>query len=305
MGLSSKDVLHKAALNSDAISVMSPKERTKLQDLLTSMLKDIQKACSLMGVEIVLCGGSCLGAVRHQGFIPWDDDMDISMFREDWDLFKTRFDELLGGKYVLEAPNYNDKDSKYPWSKIYLKGTEYVEVFDINYPYNKGISIDVFVIENVHRLRFVQYFDASIAALFKYVATSMLFYKYPNDLMKQMFSHTFKSKMYFDSRRLLGWFFSCVSHKKWLEWYDKFISRHKEASMMVTIPTGTRLYLGEMLNRNIWLPFSKGVFNGVKVNLPKNPDLYCKNLYGNNYMQIPPVEKREPHPIVKLSFQNE
>lgn len=74
---------------------------------------------------------------------------------------------------------------------------------------------------------------------------------------------------------------------------------------MVTIPTGTRLYLGEMLNRNTWLPFSKGVFNGVEVNLPKDPDFYCKNLYGNNYMQLPPVEKRETHPIVKLSFLNE
>lgn len=305
MELSSKKILHTVSLNSEELRDISEEERLKLQQVLVDILQDIQQACEHIGVEIVLCGGSCLGAVRHQGFIPWDDDLDISMFREDWDLFKTRFDELLGERYVLEAPNYNDSDSKYPWSKIYLKGTEYVEVFDINYPYNRGISIDVFVIENVHRLRLVQYFDASIAALFKYVATSMLFYKYPNDLMKQMFSHTFKSKMYFDCRRILGWLFSCVSHKKWLEWYDKFISRHKEVSTKVTIPTGARLYMGEVLNRNIWLPFSKGVFNGVEVNLPKNPDLYCKNRYGNNYMQIPPVEKREPHPIVKLSFPNE
>lgn len=305
MELSSKKILHTVSASSGKLREIGEVERLKLQQVLVAILVDIEHACETIGVDYVLCGGSCLGAVRHNGFIPWDDDIDISMFRKDWDLFKNQFEELLGDKYVLEAPNYNNKDSKYPWSKIYLKGTEYVDMFDVNYPYEHGISIDIFVIENVAKSKMMRAMDSVCAAVFKFVSTSLLFYKYPNPLVKEMFSLTTQSKIYYSLRRGLGCLCSIISHKRWLDWYDKFISRHHDSSDMVTIPTGTRLYAGEMLSRDIWLPYSKGHFCGYEVNLPHDVDKYLRNLYGDDYMQVPPKEKQEPHAVVKLTFPEE
>ena len=91
-------------------------------------------------------------------------------------------------------------------------------------------------------------------------------------------------KKYYSLRRGLGWQCSVISRKRWLDWYDKFISRHHDSSNMVTIPTGTKLYAGEMLSRDIWLPYSKGQFCGYEVNLPHDVDKYLRNLYGDDYM---------------------
>lgn len=302
MELNSKKLLHALSIGTNKLIEIGDSERVKLQGVLVEMLIDIQCACEKMGVAFCLCGGSCLGAVRHKGFIPWDDDVDVAMFREEWEIFKSQFEVLLGDKYVLESPNYQNRDSKYPWSKIYLKGTEYVDIFDQNYPYEKGINIDVFVIENVSRYKAIRILDGLLATSFKFVSTSMLFYRYPNQLVKAMFSLTTSSKIYYVLRRCLGFLFSGISHERWLRWYDIYISRHHEASEMVTIPTGTRLYSGEMHPREVWLPFSKGLFCGHEVNLPHDADRYIRNMYGNNYMQIPPKEKQETHSVVRLKF---
>lgn len=305
MEFNSKKMLHSVSMGTDTLRVLSDGERNRLQKVLVDMLVDIQHICDSVGVEFALCGGSCLGTVRHKGFIPWDDDVDIVMFRKEWDLFKSHFDKFFGDKYVLESPNYGNRDSKYPWSKIYMKGTEYVDVFDINYPFEHGISIDVFVIENVAKSSIVRMFDSICATLFKFVATSMLFYKYPNELVRKMFSLTIKSKFYYVFRRGLGCIFSVIPHKEWLRWYDIFISRHTKESYMVTIPTGTNLYFGEMLPRDVWLPYSKGQFCGYEVNLPHRADMYLRNMYGDDYMKIPPKEKQETHSVVKLTFPEE
>ena len=174
-------------------------------------------------------------------------------------------------------------------------------MFDINYPYEHGISIDIFVIENVASSALFRYIDSFLSNLFKFGATSILFYKYPNPLVRKMFSLSFISRLYYASRRALGCLFSVITHKRLLKWYDGMISRHPNTDM-VTIPTGTRLYSGEMLPKEVWKPYSKATFSGVEVNIPNKADIYLKNLYGDNYMQIPPTEKRETHFVVKLKF---
>jgi phosphorylcholine metabolism protein LicD len=136
----------------------------------------------------------------------------------------------------------------------------------------------------------------------KYIATSMLYYKYPNKELIKFFMATFSSATYFRMRQLLGFLFSFVSHKTWLKWYDRFASRHKGESEMVTIPTGTHLYKGEMLPRNVWLPYSKAKFDGKEVNIPHLPEKYLTMMYGSNYMQLPPEKDRVTHPIYKLKF---
>ena len=69
--------------------------RKKLQSVLLDMLRDVLRVCSDYNIDVFLLGGTALGAVRHKGFIPWDDDIDIGMTREAYVRFKKIFEETL------------------------------------------------------------------------------------------------------------------------------------------------------------------------------------------------------------------
>lgn len=289
-------------MDSDILHVITDEERAKLQKVLLGMLKDVIEACRQLNIDCTLIGGSVLGAVRHQGFIPWDDDLDIGMTRSEWNIFKEHFDSVLGNKYVLEAPNYNDKDSKQLLSKINLKDSEYVMIEEVNFPYINCIFLDVFIIDYVSDNCVVRSFDAFTANLMRLMAITMQEYKYPSPIMKEAMMSSKATKIYYFVRQIIGCFSSLLmSHKTLGKWFDRFVSRHRKPTKRATVATGLKRYRKETLDSNVWFPYSKGIFEGISVNLPHDPDKYLSFIYGE-YMKLPPLEKRETHAIVKLKF---
>lgn len=105
----------------ELLKPMTPENSKKLKTVLVGMLSDLQQVCMDNDIDVMLAYGSALGAVRHKGFIPWDDDLDVYLTREDWNKFKCLFDKELGDKYILEGPNCNELPSKNTFAKIYLK----------------------------------------------------------------------------------------------------------------------------------------------------------------------------------------
>lgn len=117
-----------------------------LQEKLLEMLKWLHVFCLNNGIEYYAIGGTLLGAVRHQGFIPWDDDIDIAMTRDHY----ARFQKLMQqdqGKYRLETPMSPAKDYRYPISKLYDTSTTLVE--NMHPPCKRGVFIDVFPIDGI------------------------------------------------------------------------------------------------------------------------------------------------------------
>ena len=302
MGKSAKEIMNNLALKSNCLMEVDQDMSNHLHDVLVEMMQDIHNVCIKREIGYALVGGSCLGAVRHQGFIPWDDDIDISMLREDWEKFRSCFDEELGEKYVMEAPQYGNKDCKTTWAKVYKKKTVLQEIMDVDTPYEQGIFIDIFFYENVSNNKIIRKIDACLSDFLKGVATSMVFYKYPNELMKQYYGATPQTKRYYNMRRFLGFLFSWMSHKRFCDCYDKFVSRHKSPSEYITAPTGRKNYMGEILQRKWWIPQKQVKFENTEILVPADSHNYLLTLFGKNYMQLPPVEKREKHFIVKLKF---
>lgn len=80
----------------------NPDELRKIQILSTLLMDELDRVCTELGISYQAYGGTAIGAVRHKGFIPWDDDVDISMFREDYEIFWRKhlrfFDQIFAFK---------------------------------------------------------------------------------------------------------------------------------------------------------------------------------------------------------------
>ena len=103
---------YKALLNSlsddSSLRQLTNEEVVKLRTAFLGAFRDLVACCDQHHLTVMLIGGSVIGAVRHQGFIPWDDDLDIAMPRADFEKLKSIFNKELGEKYILSSPNYQD-----------------------------------------------------------------------------------------------------------------------------------------------------------------------------------------------------
>ena len=122
----------------------------EVQLIQLNMLLKVDEICRLNNIRYYLIGGSALGAVRHKGFIPWDDDVDIGMFRRDYDQFLDIADKFLDNKYFLQT-NRTDPDYHGPYAKLRANNTTYIEKVSrsLGAKIHQGIFIDIFPLDNV------------------------------------------------------------------------------------------------------------------------------------------------------------
>lgn len=105
---------------------MNEKDLKKLHELLVMLSEEVKRICNDNGIKYSLTGGSMIGAVRHKGFIPWDDDMDIAMLREDYDKFLKACETQLGPAFEIQTMD-NDPNYFIGFAKIILKDTYLVQ----------------------------------------------------------------------------------------------------------------------------------------------------------------------------------
>ena len=118
-------------------------ELRRIQLLELDLLKKVKKICEKYGLVYYLVSGTLLGAVRHKGFIPWDDDIDIAMPYNDYCIFLTLAQKELGDKYFVQ--NFNTEDGfNRGFTKIRINNTTYVSTENIDSTIHQGIWIDIF-----------------------------------------------------------------------------------------------------------------------------------------------------------------
>lgn len=131
-------------------------EINKLQKIQLSMLKDFDAVCQRHRISYQLFSGTALGAVRHKGFIPWDDDIDVVMLREDYErFFDSASKELDSNKYYVQR----EFSEHWPmfFSKLRLNGTTYIEKYHSHDArIHQGIYIDIFPCDNLSDSRLMQ-----------------------------------------------------------------------------------------------------------------------------------------------------
>lgn len=297
-------ILQELAKQTNTLHELSEAESKQLKAVLLDMYKDVAALCEQHHLTMMLCGGSALGAIRHQGFIPWDDDLDILMPRPDYErLIALLKDGALGNDYEYNTPNAKT-DCKNVWLKIYRKGTESIDVYTPqDAPFPKGIYLDVFALDGVPSSRLGQQIKGLIANGLQFCSILTLYAQYPNDLLKQMMSADKQALRRYKFKVALGSILKIIPHRHWVWWFDQWV-KDENMTGKIGIPTGREYYCGEIFDKDVYLPPTLATFEGEQVLVPNQIDRYLTNLY-HNYMQLPPIEKRERHMICKLQFNKE
>jgi lipopolysaccharide cholinephosphotransferase len=274
----------------------------KLQHVLFGILKDIDAACCQSGVCYTLSGGTCLGAVRHHGFIPWDDDIDLNMTHADFDKFASALSGMFPGKYTLQIPGKTPGyDLGFP--RVRLNGTILRSREDIDKPAAQcGAYVDIFYIENIPNgvvARGVHGF-VSMALGFGYSCRRFAAYA---DQYKKLVADDPEALKIFKRKERIGRLFSFWSPEKWAKVWNNWNSNCKDKnSNFVSIPVGRNHYFKETYQRSVFFPVSQGDFETLRACLPADPVTYMTKLYGSDYMTPPPEESREVHVVYEFDL---
>ena len=203
--LFNKKIILNQKIKNQALRQLTGKEKENLKEMLLCITKDIDSVCRKYDIKLFLVGGSLLGAVRHSGFIPWDDDVDFGLTREDYIKLISVFDKELGNNYYLRCPN-----SKYPngnrFMQIYRKGT-LLETFEGNTPLQpKCISVDIFPYDYVPNNIYIRYMKGIYCNFLMLIAASVCNYYFENKEYKSLMNSSFEGKVLNNIERFIGCF---------------------------------------------------------------------------------------------------
>lgn len=259
----------------------------KLRDYQLDMLKEVDRICTKHKLDYFLLGGTLLGAVRHGGFIPWDDDVDICMPRNDLEKFEQICKTELKEKYFFQSSN---TDKYYPLmgSKLRTNNTVFEEEATVSSRSHKGVFIDIMPLDEI--------FDPNDANLenrekkirrYTGLICESCGYKYGISL----------------KGRLAAFFCTLFGVENAKKKRDSLMKYDNGKNAPYITWFGSHYgYKKQTFKKEVYFPAKKIKFCGIDFNCPNNTEKYLVQTFGD-YMKLPPIDKRETtHPIVKLEL---
>lgn len=267
-----------------------------VQQLELMILKDFTEVCAQNNLTYFAYAGTGIGAVRHKGFIPWDDDIDVCLPAADYDRVLAVFEEKYPQRYeIINA----EKNPKYPLatSRIMLKGTQFCEESLRNLPLNLGIFLDVYALDTVSenekefRRQARRAWFWSHLRLLKLIPRPYIVY------------HGWKGRIVKAVTYAAGALISLLPIS-----LEKCIAKEKAARRMhfgepwkrIAFMCDTKPYDSVWSREDVY-PLQQLEFEGMMINFPANLHWHLSVFYGD-YMQLPPKEKRKNHYPARLDF---
>lgn len=277
------------------IKELSKKEFRQMQLMELEMLIEFDRVCRKNNIRYTIFGGTLLGAIRHKGYIPWDDDADIAMLREDYEKF-VKISDQLNPKICYFQDNKNDPFYRWGYSKLRKTNTSYVRVGQEHIKCKTGFFVDIFPMDDIPKSIIGQIInDIYVCILRKILYSEVGKYSSKSFLKKKWYSLLSKIPTKYVYKR-----------------YDKLANKSKNSSSnlvrCLSFPATGKLYTKNTLKTRYGMPkkwfteLSEYEFEGKKLYGTKDYDDILTYIY-KDYMTLPPVDKRDPHsPVSKYSF---
>lgn len=250
-----------------------------LQNCILNIAFYIDKLCKEHNIDYCLMGGSALGAVRHKGFIPWDDDLDIFMRPLDYEKFKDVF-QKKGDHENFYLQEWGASNGKISMAKLRLNGSHYVEKDLEEFDIHKGVFVDIFILHSCP--------DNIIGHWWQYLWSRYI-------VIKSLANRNYKRRgilaniilkplRWLPKRFLLSFSLKQIYRKSTVEteYYCHYLGRAGYSK---------GLYKSSQFKNTKYLPFEK-----TKLKVPEKVEEYLKDRWGD-YMKIPSIEqiKRYQH----------
>lgn len=249
---------------------VTKKEIDKLNKIQLEIFKEFVKVCEKLNLNYFLVHGSLLGAVRYNGFFPYDDDIDVAMPRRDYEIFIKEGQNLLKEELFIQS---NETEKNYPlvFAKLKNSNTTFIQPILNGLDVNKGIYIDIFPIDNFPKNKLLLCWYTLLEKIYRYRILPM-----------------FNLKKSFSAK-----FFACIAK---IIVPNQYTALKKLNHLYADLPkTGeVILYGGKKADRGIDLKlFEKNVkinFEGLQVSAPADYKSYLNIIYGD-YRNYSPSEK--------------
>lgn len=264
----------------------------ELQQKERDLLKIFIDFCDENKLTYFLVGGTLLGAIRHKGFIPWDDDIDVAMPREDYDKFIVLASKHYTKDKDVFFQNYRtDKHYPYVFSKLRDSNTTFIEKLYKHVDMNHGVYIDIFPIDGISKNSNEKKKKMDRIVMQK---AFVFFLSWPINLMRKPRLKFFLTDILIDIALLP---FCLLNINNWSKKvYEKSMKKIsvKESKYVANMQCGdyrikNNIYPTYLLDEYIDWPFEDLV-----AKVPKNYDEFLKLSYGD-YMKLPPIEKQIGH----------
>lgn len=262
----------------------------RIQALEVKVLQEIDDICRRNGIQYFLAGGTLLGAVRAGEAIPWDDDLDIGMLREDFEKFRKVCPKELGTEYSYSS-TFNDSGSHYTIDKVRLDGTYFSTNFSNKNEFKDGIFIDILVYDKTSNRKVFQ----KLHSLVLTILTVLMEIKWFNKARKK-YHYTF-SRIFLPLLRVIPWgVFNGI-----FDFFAK-LYRHKKNAEWLIDSVGKKVYSDPLPNKGldevVYIDFE-----GITAPIPADPVPYLTYAYGESYMQLPPFSSRRcPHNFARIDL---
>lgn len=265
---------------------ITPEQLRQIQMIELEMLVEVDRICRKCGIHYNIIAGTLLGAVRHGGFIPWDDDADVAFLRPEYEKFRIACETELDTTRFYFQDHRNTSGYRWGYGKLRRKGTLFFREHQEHMPYEQGIFIDIFPLDNVpdnYFFRCLHNFHCFCIRKFLWSEVGKIADK---SVLKRVFYHLM-------SKIPLSTIFS---H------YEVFVKMGNAVPTkmvrILTYPTPNDVYGYE----KIWYEISEDIlFEGKFFQGIKDYDSYLVFKFGE-YMELPSMEQRKVHPVTKLKL---
>lgn len=264
---------------------LSKEELQELQAIEVEMLVEVDRICKKCGIKYCMSAGTQLGAIRHKGFIPWDDDIDVAFLRPEYEKFRRACMTELDLERFYFQDYRNTKGYRWGYGKLRRKDTRFVRLGQEHMPYGQGIFIDIMPYDNV-----------------------------PDNYLKRKL-HNFRCFLYrkcfwaplgkLQEEGIKKFFYIAldkIPDKKLYASFNKFILKNNKKQteririLTLPVPGNQNGYL-----RTCFTNLVPTEFEGIQFMGMRDYDTYLGYKFGN-YLELPPIEKRKVHPVSKLKL---